>query len=685
MLVFLSAQVVVDGASARSPARVAVGITTKTQSALLTTQRLNLTIRSSAPITGRVKAVVGGRTNLFSGARLRIRRPGSRRLLLLVKRAGRRELSICGDKKVVVVVGYRHRGRGGTSVARKRLSGSPARCPRPPGPPLARDDNPLTDEATARYVEVLANDLNPAGGALQIVSIDDSSTTGSASIAGSRIRYDPDGNFENLTEGETGSDLFSYTVEDRAGRRSSAAVNVEIDGVDDPASITATPPLYPAYSPEISDYAVRCDGNPVRMDVVAGPGNTVEVDDQGMAGGDFSTEVNLAANQAFTFARSAGRRQETHHVRCLPSDFPSWTFEKHAETRQQWYMVTPGDSYAVMFDGDGVPVWWFRDPTGPQDFKLLPDGSLAWATGHPGFSDRYETRDFDGNLLTTIRTVGNELDPHDLQLLPGGNFMAMTYRPRSEGTDLSGYGYGGPTDGLVYDAELQELTPDGDLVWAWNSAEHVGLEESGHWWNDYILNYGAAYGKYDVVHINSVDVSGDLVVISLRHTDGVYGIDRSTGEILWKLGGTPTPESLEVIGDPLGQDVLGGQHDARILADGTVTLHENGAARARSPRAVRFEINEIDRTATLLESLQDPAVPAALCCGSARRSPDGSWVVAWGGPGGGFHPVSEYSADRERTFTLSFPGVFTYRVHPVARGRVDVETLRRGMDAQHPR
>ena len=42
----------------------------------------------------------------------------------------------------------------------------------------------------------------------------------------------------------------------------------------------------------------------------------------------------------------------------------------------------------------------------------------------------------------------------------------------------------------------------------------------------------------------------------MRHTDGIYGIERSTGDILWKLGGTKTEDSLRVMGDPHGDDLF---------------------------------------------------------------------------------------------------------------------------------
>ncbi|GIK78242.1 MAG: hypothetical protein BroJett022_19320 [Actinomycetes bacterium] len=440
--------------------------------------------------------------------------------------------------------------------------------------------------------------------------------------------------------------------------------------------ITAAPDLYPDFDPQVPDYVTRCNNGPVDVTVEAPVDTAVAVDGGPARNGTFTTTVPLASGQEFELATDTDVGTSTYHVRCLPNDFPDWTFTEYGPAQQKWYLVTPRQ-YAVMFDGNGVPVWWRHDPIKPGDFKLLPDGTLAVSA-----NDRYYIRDLDGNLLNTLRTVGTELDSHDLQLLPNGNYMLMSYKPRANPIDMTAYG--GPPDGIALDAELQEVEPDGDLVWSWNSKDHVGLEETDHWWGDYAIPQ-AEDNEYDIVHINSMDATADSVVISLRHTDGIYEIDRDTGEVLWKLGGTPTPESLTVLGDPHASNPLGGQHYARVNADGTLTAFDNGQGQGRPPRAVRYEIDEDAGTATLLEAVGDPDVPSAVCCGSARRSASGSWMMAWGGLLSTPHPVSEFAPDGSRTFVLEFPGTFSYRADAVPAGKLTRAELRAGMNAQHPR
>jgi Arylsulfotransferase (ASST) len=232
---------------------------------------------------------------------------------------------------------------------------------------------------------------------------------------------------------------------------------------------------------------------------------------------------------------------------------------------------------------------------------------------------------------------------------------------------------------------VQEVTPAGELVWAWNTKDHIALTESARWCDDTSYAPAPAAGRdgYDVAHVNSVEetAGGDLIV-SLRHTDAIYRIDRATGDVEWKLGGTTRRESLDVLGDDAhGAATFGGQHDARELPDGTVTVFDNRSLRGQPPRAVRFAIDAAARTATLVEDLRDPGAGSSFCCGGTRRLPGGNWVTSWGG----LPLVTEHTATGERVFALEFDDAYSYRADPVRPGALSREALRAGMDTMHPR
>ena len=457
-----------------------------------------------------------------------------------------------------------------------------------------------------------------------------------------------------------------------------AALAAAVLGLAAPAGasfeVAAEPRLFPPFSAGVSDYVVRCSSpQDVRLTIRA-RGEKVAVGDREPRGGEFTVRVRRRPGQAIQV-----RGGTTHHVRCLPRGFPSWTAERRATPQAQWYVSTPvgpreTHGYVAVFDSRGVPLWWRRSSSyAPWDAKLLPNGHLAWTRylGHPfGVKQRvaYEERRLDGRLVRLIRAVGTPTDTHELTPLPNGNVYVLAYRPR-DGVDLSDLG--GPKATRVLDAEIQEVTPAGRVVWAWSSKDHIALSETGErWWRRGPTRHG-----YDLVHANSVEPDGDGVIVSARHLNAIYRIDKASGEIDWKLGGSSRPESLVVPGH-LGDELLfGGQHDARLHGDGTLTLFDNETLDPRPPRALRYRIDPIARVATPLEAIGNPAVSESSAVGSARKLPGGNWVVYWGAS-----PVhTEQTPSGAPVLRLAFDGRVDYRFVPVLPGRLSAAELRRGM------
>src|SRR5260370_16457980 len=164
--------------------------------------------------------------------------------------------------------------------------------------------------------------------------------------------------------------------------------------------------------------------------------------------------------------------------------------------------------------------------------------------------------------------------------------------------------------------------------------------------------------------------------------NAIYDIDQTTGNVVWKLGGSARAESLAIQNDAVftGGGGFGGQHDARLLSDATVTLYDDGTGQSRPPRAVHYQIDTTAHTATWLNELSDPLIPGSVCCGSARELAGGNWVMGWGGT----NTATEATPGGTREFALEFPsGTFMYRTVPLPMGQLDRAALRPGMDAQY--
>jgi hypothetical protein len=444
------------------------------------------------------------------------------------------------------------------------------------------------------------------------------------------------------------------------------------------------PALFPAFDPAVTDYVTRC-GDPTEIVINASGGVTVSVDGQPARSGSFAAQVHRSEGQRFTIVVDEPLASPTsHHVRCLPADFPLWTASRTGTPQAEYYLTVPGAPFGgrsrpIIFDDLGVPIWWGR---GGNAFfaTLLSNGNLAW-TPSPGGGRGAEERGLDGSLIRTISPTVGEIDSHDLLRLPNGNTVVVAATLRS-GVDLSGVCAGafcGPTNAGVEVPVIQELAPDGSLVWSWDAADHIPATEFDPQYLGQELLFGGPYGVY---HWNSIEYTGSGFIISFRHLNAIYDIDRESGDIVWKLGGSPRPESLTVVGDPAAaMGVFHGQHDPRLWIDGTVTVHDNGTG-FRSPRAVRYQIDTSTTpgTATLVEQQTDGLVPGSICCGSARKLPGGNWVMGWGGNS----TVTETTPAGDRVFSLTFlPVDLNYRAYPVLPGQLDRDALRVGMDAQY--
>ncbi len=445
----------------------------------------------------------------------------------------------------------------------------------------------------------------------------------------------------------------------------------------------SVPSLFPKFKPTIHDYVVRCHDGPVNVSAHAASGWEVAIAGHPFRRGDFTQTVPLGEGRSFTVAaRRIGQTQDSRYfVRCLPDTFPTYTFTRQAPVSPQYFAVDQARAgelrqYGIIFDDHGVPVWWIQGPI--RDPRVLPGGNLQWYDRAVG---KWQLRRFNGSLIRVLDSVGNPANDHDLQILGNGDALFGAYVTQSH-VDTSAYG--GSSDADVINAELQQVSPQGNLLWDWKSQDHIGLAATGRYWPKAVND--PAPGGYDIVHWNSIEADGNSVIASFRQLDAVYKINKTTGSIIWKLGGTTTPKSLTVQGDPRSY-TFGAQHDARVLPDGTVSVFDNRSDLGqgeKKPRMARYSINQQAGTARLVQSISDPNVAASGCCGSARRVGNGHWLIDWGGfTKQGGNPIGGYQADGDRTFLLQFDRTFSYRAEPVPVGAVSAQDLRQAMNAMY--
>jgi Arylsulfotransferase (ASST) len=237
------------------------------------------------------------------------------------------------------------------------------------------------------------------------------------------------------------------------------------------------------------------------------------------------------------------------------------------------------------------------------------------------------------HLATVKGGNGLKADLHEFQIEPRDIAYVTAYNPIR--CDLSKAE--GSSKGAIVDAAVQEIDIKTGLVrWEWHSLDHVAVSES---------ETSPPKGTpWDWFHLNSIDLEPDgKILISARSTWAAYQLEGGSGRILWRLGGLKS--SFEM--GPGTKTAW--QHDGRVLANGEVTLYDDGANPPvhEQSRALRIKLDLNKRTATLTKAYTHPNPPLlAASQGNMQTLADGNTVVEYGG----VPELSEYAADGSLLF-----------------------------------
>ncbi|WP_121628985.1 Ig-like domain-containing protein [Tropicibacter alexandrii] len=127
-------------------------------------------------------------------------------------------------------------------------------------------DPVLTDENTAHTIaaaDLLANDTDPDGDVLSISAVSALSALGATVVLNGdgSVSYDPTSStvLDELAEGETLQDSFTYTVSDGNGGFDTATVTLTVSGVDDPPILTGVTAAQSGFTDEPFSYQLPAD------------------------------------------------------------------------------------------------------------------------------------------------------------------------------------------------------------------------------------------------------------------------------------------------------------------------------------------------------------------------------------------------------------------------------------------
>jgi hypothetical protein len=157
-------------------------------------------------------------------------------------------------------------------------------------------------------------------------------------------------------------------------------------------------------------------------------------------------------------------------------------------------------------------------------------------------------------------------------------------------------------DGPMYGDVIREVDRQGQRVWEWKAWEH--LDPQG-----FPIHSGFGRNHWPLVNGLGVAVDG-TVLMSLRVTSGVIGVDRASGRITLNI--------------PPG--VVSHQHAPVPLANGHLLIFDNGNFRA-GQHVTHSRVVEIDpATQAIVWSYSDPRASDFYTpyMGQAQRLPNGN-------------------------------------------------------------
>ncbi len=319
------------------------------------------------------------------------------------------------------------------------------------------------------------------------------------------------------------------------------------------------------------------------------------------------------------------------------------------------YPVFPvGTQRQMILDSKGQLVY-YKDVSGffAGDFKVQTNGLMSYSANH-----QFYIMDSTFTIIDSVFNQNGIIDDlHELLILPNGNYLILglenVQRDLSSYNMFLGNGTPGSSTATVRAGVVQELDSAKNVVFEWHSIDHFDFDDV----DEFFLT---DVNTVDWTHMNAIELDADgNLLISSRHFNEITKINRTDSSVMWRLGGKRN--QFTFIGDSIQ---FLSQHDCRRIANGHMTLFDNG--RALSPihpaAAKEYDLDEIGLTATLVWSHLEGDTIYSRSQGNAQRLANGNTLISYGDlyPENVVFNVVD-SAGR-KIFELSFPDtLITYR------------------------
>jgi hypothetical protein len=367
----------------------------------------------------------------------------------------------------------------------------------------------------------------------------------------------------------------------------------------------------------------------------------------------FITTTQLEEEVDFYETRTPGIPSANHRGG-VPPGFPSFTINAN-NSPEPGYLVfanksgfpSNNDRFMTIMDNVGIPVMAIQNNDDGEAFTINRNGYFTY---FDPVEFQYYMMDSSYAIIDSF-SAGNgyDADNHEFQILPTGHHWLLIHDKQT--VDMSVIWPGGDPNALVTGLVIQELDPSKNVIFQWRSWDHFQITDI----ND---TTGLTGAGINYCHGNALEVDTDgNIMISSRNMDEITKIDVSTGNIIWRMGGKNNQFTF-----PNDADQFCYQHDIRRIANGNVTLFANGNCYTPPiSRAKEYQLDEVNKIATLVWSYSHPTNLYARAMGNVQRLPGGQTHINWGMVFG--EPaITEVTPDSIITYEITFDDI-THRMY----------------------
>ncbi len=341
----------------------------------------------------------------------------------------------------------------------------------------------------------------------------------------------------------------------------------------------------------------------------------------------------------------------------LPSDFPTITVDtsNNPSDGKMFLANLSGTfntgNYLMILNNDGSVVKYKEvDGLFGIGFTVLPNGELSYGqiiAVSPGVPvGRFIVMDTTLAPVDTFQCGNGYIThPSDFILLPNGHAILHATDPQP--VDMSQYG--GSPNAIVVGNVVQELDESKNVVFQWRSWDYLPISDS-------YINLTTPI--VDLTHANALALGANgNILYSIRHTSSIISISRQTGNVNWILGGKRNQFTFINEHSSNAPNYFSFQHDIRVLPNGDITLFDNGTQHSpQYSRGVEYNLDEQNKTATLVWEFRHSPDFFAGANGSMQRLANGNTIIGWGSASTSGTPLfTEVHPDNNIALEFSMP------------------------------